>query len=93
MPSKDPRIAVLLPSDVKAIFDETAKLMGIPTSKFVRSMLIEASPSIKLLQKPLKTAAKAKKVSASQMFDVVDSMRSDVDKAQIDLEELIASKS
>jgi hypothetical protein len=65
--------------------------MGIPTSKFILNMLIDASPSIKALQKPLKKAQADRSSVLHDMTLIVDEVRSEVDKAQIDIEDLIKS--
>jgi hypothetical protein len=91
MPSKHPRIALTMPQEYKTVYDETADLMGIPTSKFILNMLIEATPSIKALQKPLKKAQAGRSSALGDMTGLLDEIRSDVDKAQIDIEEFIES--
>jgi hypothetical protein len=92
MPSKHPRIALTMPQEYKSIYDETADLMGIPTSKFILNLLVEASPSIKALQKPLKKAQVDRSSALGDMTGLIDDIRSGADKAQIDIEELITPK-
>jgi uncharacterized protein (DUF1778 family) len=89
MPNKHPRIALTIPQEYKSVYDDTAALMGIPTSKFILNMLIEASPSIKALQRPLKKAQADRSSVLHDMTLIVDEVRSEVDKAQIDIEDLI----
>lgn len=49
MATREPRVAVTLPTDVKCLYQQAAESMGISTSKLAAKILIDASPQIREL--------------------------------------------
>jgi hypothetical protein len=83
--ARPPRIALVLPEPHKTIYAETAALMGIPMSVFIGQMLIEASPTIKGMQEPLKTALTGKKEALNQLSGMMDGLKEEATEHQLDI--------
>jgi hypothetical protein len=41
------RLALTIPPEVKKIYEDTAKIIGIPASRLIVQIMIEAAPSVK----------------------------------------------
>lgn len=74
------RIALYIEPSIKIIYDETAALMGIPTSRFVAQLLNESSPAIKAMQKPLKTAYTGKNKALSEINEIQQDLLKGIEK-------------
>jgi hypothetical protein len=85
MKEKTVRVALSVPDSVRDTYQETADLMGIPMSRFIANLLVESAPSVKALQKPLKTA----KQSINEKYSVLLAMQEMANEHQVDIEELI----
>jgi hypothetical protein len=83
--TRPPRIALVMPEPHKTIYAETAALMGIPMSVFIAQMLVEASPTIKAMQEPLKTALAGKKEALNQLSGLMDDVKQEATEHQLDI--------
>jgi uncharacterized protein Yka (UPF0111/DUF47 family) len=81
----NPRVALHLPPQIKATYDQTAKLMGVATSRFIATLLIESEPSIKAMQKPLEQALTGKQEALKGMSDLMDDIKEQADEHQYEL--------
>jgi hypothetical protein len=83
------RMAIYLEPDIKATYEATAALMGIPASRFVASLLTESEPSIKDMQAPLKAALTGKQQALTGMSGLIDDLKEQADEKQLDILEEI----
>lgn len=49
MAIKNPRVAITLPEETKRLYERAGELMGVSASKYIASILIEASPGVQEL--------------------------------------------
>jgi hypothetical protein len=82
---RKPRMGIYLESDIKSIYDETADLMGIPTSRFIAQLLNESAPSIKAMQVPLKTALSSKKEALAGISTLLDDLKDQATEHQMEI--------
>jgi uncharacterized protein Yka (UPF0111/DUF47 family) len=82
---RKPRLAVHLAPDIKATYEYTAGLMGIPASRFIATLLTESEPSIKALQKPLEQALTGKQEALTGISELMDDIKEQADEHQYEL--------
>lgn len=92
MGQQNPRMALTVPPDIKKIYDDTAEILGIPTSRLVMQILTEAAPGIKKMGLAVE---KAKIEPLSGLHDL-DSLLGDttdgINDLQMDIEDQIKRK-
>tara|TARA_R100001129_G_C5300667_1_gene242468 strand:+ start:587 stop:865 length:279 start_codon:yes stop_codon:yes gene_type:complete len=49
MATKNPRVAITLPEETKRLYERAGELMGVSASKYIASILTEASPGVQEL--------------------------------------------
>ena len=85
MPTKHPRVAIVLPQDVKSSYERAAALMGTSLSKCIANVLIEGRGAIdgisEVLEKqdnPAKTLARlatlSREMNNDNQMDIIDSL-------------------
>ena len=81
MATKQPRTQLTIPEDIKVIYKNTAEVLGIPASRLMSNMLIEAAPSVRELEMIL-TKSKTKAQAVNSMDELIQAV---VDDAQGDI--------
>lgn len=78
--ARTPRIAIALAPEISQMYVDTAKLMGMPASRLMASLLVDAAPAIKAMQKPLRTALNDKERAFTEMTDTLTGINNQVDE-------------
>jgi hypothetical protein len=86
------RIAIALAPEISQLYVDTAKLMGMPASRLMASLLVDAAPAIKAMQKPLKTALKDKERAFTEMTDTLTGINNQVGDNSKIIQEFIDRK-
>jgi predicted DNA-binding protein len=66
MPSRNPRLALTVPPDVRAAIDELAEAVGKPSSTVVVELLAEMVPQMQGLAKVARAAKSGNKAAAKR---------------------------
>lgn len=90
MPTQHPRIALTIKSDLKKVYDDTADLMGIPTTSLIMQILSGAGPHVRKMGGVLAEAREKPIKSLSELADLVQELRVDAVGHQVDIEDEIA---
>lgn len=88
MVTKNKRLAISLPLDVKDVYERAGKAMGVPASTYIASILIEGSGAVEELVKILEK----KSPHVETMVNLASMTRNVSDEVQSDLIDEIASK-
>ena len=80
MTTKHPRLAISLQPQHKVVYEEIAQLLGVPTSSFIASMLVEATPNMRTFRDGLK------KDKLKGMSTMLDNIKTQVDEKQLDID-------
>lgn len=93
MATIQPRVQVCLNADTKAIYDNAARAMGIPTSKLIANICADAAPNIVQLTELLNQAKTSSSPVAflNMAKDLAVDARQNAADAQIHLEDVIAA--
>lgn len=89
MATQNPRLALTIPPEVKKIYEETAKTLGIPASRLIVQIMIEASPSIKQMGESLQKAKDDPEKGFSGLAEVLQSADKASAEIQLDIEDQI----
>jgi len=85
----NPRVAVTIPEDVKRLYERAGGLMGISTSKYIASILIEASPAVR----DFIEVVEAKSTPVESLAKLTALVREQSNNLQADLvDEIVAQK-
>jgi len=88
MATKNKRVALSLPLEVKAVYERAGKAMGIPTSRYISSILIEGAPAVQELVKLIEK--RSPKVET--LVDLATLARDKSNEVQADLIDEIATE-
>ena len=89
MAIKNPRVAVTIPEETKRLYERAGGLMGISTSKYIASILIEASPAVEDFVKALED----KSTPVETLVKLTALVRNQSSDLQADLvDEIVAQK-
>jgi antitoxin component of RelBE/YafQ-DinJ toxin-antitoxin module len=91
MEKRKPRLSIQLDQNIKSTYEQTAGLMGIPASQFIRQLLTESEPSIKAMQGPLKTALKGKNTALKQLSGMMDGLKEEATEHQMDILDAVSN--
>jgi hypothetical protein len=86
---RNKRLAISLTPDIKSIYEKTAGLMGIPASTFISTLLTESAPSIKAMQKPLRSALKDKQHALTGISELIDDLKEEATEHQDNINDTI----
>lgn len=88
MATKIPRVAVTLPEETKRLYERAGALMGISTSKYIASILIEASPAVQDFIRVIEE----KNTPVETLVKITALVRDQANGQQADLVDLIADQ-
>ena len=88
MATKIPRVAVTLPEETKRLYERAGALMGISTSKYIASILIEASPAVQDFIRVIEE----KNTPVETLVKITALVRDRANGQQADLVDLIADQ-
>jgi len=88
MAIKNPRVAVTIPEETKRLYERAGALMGISTSKYIASILIEASPAVQ----DFIEAIEAKNTPVETLVKLTALVRDQSSDLQADLVDEIAAQ-
>jgi len=88
MATKNKRMGISLPLEVKAVYERAGKAMGIPASRYIASILIEGAPAVQELVKVIEK--RSPKVET--LVDLAALAREKSNEVQTDLIDEIATE-
>ena len=86
MANPTPRVALSVPADIKKIYDDTADELGMPTSKLIVQIMMEAAPGVQKMGEAVRAAKEDPETGLRRLSDLLDDARKIADDGQLDIE-------
>lgn len=92
MPTKKQRINLTVDDDMNALFDDLAKLTGVPKTRLIMDFLREAEPAFRTMKKGLLMAKNSREKLPSVFIDLASQANQQTAIINKELAEMMSSQ-